>query len=260
MLAARVGADVPRRIISGMPSITEMLFALGIEDQVVGVTTNCDHPSEALAKEKIGGFFLNLEKVVSLDPDLIIMVESAQETDIKKFKNHGLPVHAVDPNSVIEIMETMVELGELTGAKERAEEFVAGMNQRIRSLEERIGEFPSPKTVVIVGYKPLIVAGSGNYIDDVLRYAGAENPASDAGAAYPQYSFEKLLEDDPDYIIIPRGLVKKKEIESDARWQILKAVKNDRILFIDADILSRPGPRVMDAIEEIAGFIHEKET
>jgi iron complex transport system substrate-binding protein len=134
------------------------------------------------------------------------------------------------------------------------------MKKRILSVEKKIGGLPQKKVLVIVGYKPLIVVGGGNFIDDVLRYAGAENIAADTQAAYPHYNFEKLLKENPEYIIIPEGLVEKKEIEEDRRWQSLDAVKEDRILFINADILSRPGPRVVEAVEEIAGFIHEKKT
>lgn len=242
-----------------MPSITEMLFALGLEDQIVGVTTNCNYPPEAQEKEKVGGFFLNLEKVVSLKPDLIVMLEDAQRRDIQKFKDFGLPVYTVNPKTVIEVMGTLVELGELTGTEIKAEEIISEMKQGILSVEAKIKDLP-PKVLVIVGYKPLIVVGGGNFIDDVLRYAGAKNITGQAKAAYPQYSFENLLDESPDYIIIPEGVVESWEIEEDSRWQSLEAVKNGRILFIDADILSRPGPRVVEAIEKIAGFIHEKKT
>ncbi len=243
-----------------MPSITEMLFALDLEDRIVGVTTNCDYPPEALKKEKIGGFFLNLEKVVSLKPDLLVMLEGAQKRDIKKFKDFGLPVYTINPETVIGVMGAMVELGEVTGTKEKAEEVVGEMKKRILSVEAKVRELPPEKVLIIVGYKPLIVVGGGNFIDDVLRYAGAENIAGKAKAAYPQYSFENLLDDNPDHIIIPEGVVERKEIEADRRWQSLEAIRNGRILFIDADVLSRPGPRVVEAIEEIAGFIHEKKT
>jgi len=261
----------PQRIVSGMPSITEMLFALELDDRIVGVTTNCNYPPQALEKEKVGGFFLNLEKVVSLKPDLIVMLEDAQKRDIQRFKDFGLSVYTVNPNRVIEVMETIVELGEASGTKEKAEEVVEEMKKRILSIEARFGvmrnrDFQSralsdkKKVLVMVGYKPLIVVGGENFIDDIIRYAGAKNVAAQAKAAYPQYSFEKLLEENPEYIIIPEGVVGRKEIEEDGRWQGLEAVKKDRILFINADILSRPGPRVVEAIEEIAEFIHEEKT
>jgi iron complex transport system substrate-binding protein len=251
-------ADYPRRIISGMPSITEMLFALELDDRIVGVTNNCNYPPQALKKEKVGGFFLNLEKIVSLKPDLIVMLESAQARDIRKFREFGLPVHSVNPMTVIEVMGTMVELGEMTGAAETAEAVVEEMKRRILTVEAKVRNLAPRKVLVMVGYKPLIVVGGGNFIDDVIRYAGAENVAAQARAAYPQYSFEKLLEDNPDYIIIPEGMVGKDEIEADRRWQSLEAVRRGRLLFMDADILSRPGPRIVEAIEKIAAFIHEE--
>jgi iron complex transport system substrate-binding protein len=258
-VAAGAHAKLPQRIISGMPSITEMLFALELDDRIVGVTSNCNYPPQALEKEKVGGFFLNLEKIVSLEPDLIVMLESAQKRDIRKFKDFGLPVHSVDPMTVIEVMGTMVELGEMTGAGETAEAVVEEMKRRILTIEARIQGRSPKKVLVMVGYKPLIVVGGGNFIDDVIRYAGAENVAARTRAAYPQYSFEKLLEENPDYIIIPEGMVGKDEIEADRRWQSLDAIKQGRVLFIDADILSRPGPRIVEAIEKIAAFIHEQE-
>ena len=260
MLAAKAGADSPQRIISGMPSITEMLFALELDDRIVGVTTNCNYPPAAKEKEKVGGFFLNLEKVVSLKPDLVILLDGAQEKDIERFIEYGLPVYTVDPASVVGVVETIDELGVLTGVEDRAEWLADRMEERIRAVEERLYGLPRRRVLVVVGYKPLIVVGRGNFIDDILNYAGAWNMAADARAAYPQYSFEKLLEQDPEYIIIPQGLISQQEISRDRRWQGLSAVRNDRVLFINDDILSRPGPRVVEAIEQIADFIHEKET
>ncbi len=297
-----VFASYPQRIISGMPSITEMLFALGLGKRVVGVTTNCNYPPSARKKERVGGFFLNLEKIVSLDPDLIIMLENAQRRDIKKFKEFGLPVYTINPQSVEDVLETLLELGELTGTKAKAKEIVGKMEERLQSLGDRIGfiepedelidsmttlsigeqkysvwelegeenrgalvevvqyhvlNIRPPKVLVIVGFNPLIVAGGGTLIDDMISYAGAENIAKKAEAAFPQYSFETLLKENPDYIIIPEGTVRRREIEKDRRWQSLGAVENGKILYINADILSRPGPRVVEAIEKMADFIYQ---
>ena len=268
-------ANPPQRIISGMPSITEMLFALGLEDQIAGVTTNCNYPPQALKKEKIGGFFLNLEKVVSLKPDLVVMLEDAQPKDIERFKEYGLPVYTINPRSVDGVMDSLLALGEVTGKKEAAKKIVKEMKRRIAAVEKLAAasrpnlfeilkiwrEKPlKRKALVIVGFNPLIVAGGDTYIDDIIRVAGLENIAGQTKAAYPQYSFERLLEEDPYYIIIPAGVVALDQIIKDSRWQSLGAVKNNRILFIGADILSRPGPRVALAIEEIARFVYEKKT
>ncbi|MGB9613388.1 MAG: ABC transporter substrate-binding protein [Candidatus Margulisiibacteriota bacterium] len=247
----------PQRIISGMPSITEMLFALGLEDRIVGVTANCNYPPEALKKEKIGGFFLNLEKIVSLKPDLVVMLEDTQKQDIKRLKDYGLPVYTINPHTVVEVMDSLVKLGEVTGKRKEAKILIKQMKNRIASVQPKgTSSLERPRVLVIVGYRPLIVAGAGTFIDDIIKYAGGENIAQDAKASYPQYSFERLIKEDPEYMIIPEGVVEKEEIARDSRWQSLQAVRGNKILFINADILSRPGPRLVEAIEKIADFIH----
>jgi iron complex transport system substrate-binding protein len=262
-------AATPQRLISSMPSITEMLFALDLDDRIVGVTTNCNYPPQALNKEKVGGFFLNLEKVVSLKPDLIVMFTGAQDRDIKKFKDFGLPVYEVNVKSVEEVMDTLLDLGKITGKQKQAEMVVEQMRRRIENISALNPslldvlkfwetENTKHKALVMVGYNPLIVAGPATFVDDILKVSGLENVAEEAKAAYPQYSFEKLLTENPKYIIIPQGVVTKEQIEKDGRWQSLEAVRKGRILFINPDILSRPGPRVVEAIVTIVRFVHDQ--
>jgi iron complex transport system substrate-binding protein len=253
-------ANYPQRIISGIPSATEMLFALGLDERVVGVTTNCNYPPAARQKEKVGGFFLNLEKVVALKPDLIVMLESAQAREIENFKSRQLPVYAINPNSVEEVMKTMLALGEKTGTSARAKAVVAEMKKKMASIKALNANRKKPSVLVAVGYRPLIVAGGNNFIDDVVKYAGGENVAGQLKAVYSQYSYEEIIRQNPDYIIFLEGIVKKDEIRNTPPWQNLSAVREGKLLFIDPDILSRPGPRLVIAIEKIAEFIHGKKT
>jgi iron complex transport system substrate-binding protein len=250
----------PQRIISGIPSITEMLFALGLEDRVVGVTTNCNYPPQALKKEKVGGFFLNLEKIVSLKPDLVVLLEDAQKPEIKKLRDCGLPVYTINPHTVEGVMGALLELGKITGKEKEAAKLVQGMKKRINALPSPPPFFriflKKPRVLIIVGSQPLIVAGRGTYLDDLLRCAGAENVVK-TGASYPQYSLEELWGENPDYLIIPKGIIREEEL-NDPRFQKLEAVKRKRILFIDNDLLSRPGPRMVEALEQIANFIRAK--
>lgn len=252
---------VPQRIVSTMPSITEMLYALDLGERVVGVTSNCNYPPQVKKKEKIGGFFLNLEKVVSLKPDLVVMLEDSQKRDVDKFKNFGLPVCAINPRSVADVMDSLLKLGEATGKKRKAERLVSEMRSRIAAVKPRrfslFFVLKRPRILAVVGYRPMIVVGGGTFIDDIIRSAGAENVAGKTRAAYPHYSFEELLRVDPEYIIIAEGIIEKEEIKNDRRWQGLEAVKKGRVMFMNADILSRPGPRVVNAIEEIARLINE---
>jgi iron complex transport system substrate-binding protein len=246
----------PQRLVSGIPSITEMLFALDLGERVVGVTTNCNYPPAALKKEKIGGFALNLEKIVSLKPDLVFMLEDAQKPDIAKLKNFGLAVYTINPHNLEEVLESLLKIGKVTGKEKKARALGAKMKIKIASLQPETGGLSGvlkrPRVLVIVGANPLIVVGGGTYIDDIVKQAGGQNIAGQARVAYPQYSFEKLLNEDPDFLVISGGALKQEEIGRDDRWQRLRAVRNNRILFINSDIISRPGPRVVEAIEALA--------
>jgi len=240
-----------------MPSITETLFALGLSNEVVGVTENCNYPPAAKQKEKVGRFVINLEKVVSLKPDLVILLEDAQRSDIQKLKKFGLPVLTVNPRTIPDIMVTIKELGLKTGKVIQAYRLVESMQDRIMKAKTSYRTFQRVPVFVMVGYRPLVSAGGQSFINDIVENAGGNNIAKDSKSPYPQYSFEQLIELDPTTIIILKGTIKKEELLKDRRWGELQAVINDRILFIDPDIVSRPGPRVADAIEEIAVFLHE---
>jgi iron complex transport system substrate-binding protein len=253
----------PQRIVSGMPSVTEMLYALDLGNRVVGVTTNCNYPPQAKKKEKVGGFSLNLEKVVSLKPDLIIMVSDAQKREIDKFRNYGLKVYTIDPRTVAGVMDSLLEIGKLTGKESRAASLVATMKRRLAAVQPtglglKLILNKRPKVLAVIGNNPLIVVGGGTFIDDIIKQAGAENVAGTSRAAYPQYSFESLAKENPEYIIIPKGAVRQDELAADPRWRRLSAVRNGKLLVIDADIFSRPGPRVVEAVERIAHFIYGK--
>jgi iron complex transport system substrate-binding protein len=255
--------NFPQRIVSGMPSITEMLFALDLGDRVVGVTTNCNYPPEAAKKEKIGGFFLNLEKIAALKPDLVVLLADTQNREVQRLQNFGLPVMTINTQSLEGVVDSLSQLGAVTGKTRRAARLTADLERRISRVRPRTRGIDlvlsRPRVLVIVGYHPLVAVGGGTLIDDLVQKAGLENVAGKSRSPYPQYSFEQLLKDDPEYIIIPSGVVPAAEIQQTSRWQGLAAVKQGKILIIDADVISRPGPRIVDALETIAKFIDEKE-
>jgi len=247
----------PRRIISTMPSITEILFALNLGDRVVGVTQNCNYPPEALKKEKIGRENLNLEKIVSLKPDLIIMLEDAQKREMDKLKDHGFPVLAVNPHTISEVMDSIGRIGSATGSTNEASKIISNMKQKISAIEAG-SFFEKKKTAFLaVGYLPLIGAGGHTFINDVIQAAGGKNILENLSSPYPEINFEDLYHLNPSYIIFPRGVISEKEMLNDPRWSRLEAVKNGKILFIDPDILFRPGPRIVSAIEEISKFLRK---
>lgn len=244
--------SVPQRIISTMPSITETLYALGLEGRVVGVTENCNFPPAVKKKEKVGREIVNLEKVISLKPDLVIMLLDAQRPDVEKLKKFKLPVVTVNPHGVEEVIKAIKEIGEITGARERAKELASDLKFRLEKVKRMTASRPHPKVFMVVGYRPLITTGQETFVGDILNLAGGENIVSGARSPYPEWSFETLLKTDPEVIVIMDGVVEKREVLSDKRWMSLSAVRNNRIVFIDPDIISRPGPRVINAIELLA--------
>ena len=240
----------PKRIISGMPAITEMLYALDLGSNIVGVTTNCNYPPEARKVEKVGGFTLNIEKIISLKPDLIILQGDAQAPEVEKLKKYGLPLYVINPITIDDVLACLLGIGKKTGKSERAERLVWRIKGQLRrarphDLKSLLGQ---PKVLVVVGMNPMVMAGGGSFIDDIVKYAGGINIAQGAKGAYPQYSYEMLLNEKPDLIVVPKTLAVKEQ------WIGYKG----RILAVDGDILLRPGPRVGDAVEQIAGAINGK--
>lgn len=245
----------PQRIISTMPSITETLYALGLSDRIVGVTTNCNYPPEAKDKEKIGQMTVNLEKIVSLQPDLIIMLSDAQAHDIWRLKSRGLPVVTVNPHSVADVLDSILYIGSVTGTTYEARRLTANLNYRLSQVDWRKKEVASA-VFVMVGYKPLVTCGKNTFVSDIVKRAGGENIVQ-SGSEYPQINFEELYRLNPDVLIIPKGLLSEEELRSDRKLSRIPAVMNGKILWIDPDILFRPGPRVIDAVEEISGLLNK---
>jgi iron complex transport system substrate-binding protein len=240
----------PQRIISTMPSNTEILYALGLGDKIVGVTQNCNYPPAALSKEKVGRYEMNLEKIVSLKPDLIVMLWDAQKSEVEKLRKFRLPVFAINPHSVEEVAASIVLLGQVTGQTREAEILTDSMRSSIARLK------PSGKkrvdVLTLVSLNPLIAAGKSTFIDSILKTAGLNNLAAVSAGPYPLIGLETINRMDPELLIIPSDIVKSADqVYNDSRFKNLSAVKSRKILFIEPDILVRPGPRIIKALEKI---------
>lgn len=251
--------SAPRRIISTMPSNTEILFELGLGDRIVGVTSRCDFPKAAAKKKKIGDISLNLEEIISLNPDLMVMLGSAQKYQIEKMRSYSLPVFVIDPRNMDQLLGSIELLGKITGRSKKAEELTADMKKRIRAATVTRMSVPAPKVLVVLWANPLTTAGKGTFIDDIVTRSGAVNIGAGAGGQYPTISFETVLEQDPDFIIIAgKSYGDMRSITDDGKWSSVKAVKAKKILLIDSDIITRPSPRIVKATELISKFINGK--
>ncbi|HHY46946.1 MAG TPA: cobalamin-binding protein [Firmicutes bacterium] len=249
--------SLPRRIISIAPSNTEILYALGAGDRVIGVTTACDYPPEARQKEKVGDVNLNFEKIVSMRPDVVLGVASLQGAAIERLRRLGIPVVAVDPKTVDEVLGAIELVGRVVGAdRERVQSLIkalVGRKERVLAATSRIPETARPRVFVEIWHEPLMTAGPGTFVDEIIQLAGGKNIAFDSGNPWPQFSEELLIERDPEIIVLTCHNLE--QVMSEASWQGISAVKNRRVYEIDPDILVRPGPRLIDGLEVMARYI-----
>ncbi|RJX22161.1 MAG: cobalamin-binding protein [Ammonifex sp.] len=253
----------PERIVSLAPSNTEILFALGLGGKVMGVTKYCDFPAEAGSKPQIGGFSdPNLEKILARQPDLVLATEKDQEM-IAALGKQGIDVLAVSPKTVASVLENIKMVGKATGASAAADTVVSGLQKRIDAVTAKVQSVPAnkrPKVFYELWPEPLTTAGSGTFIDDLIKLAGGVNVAGDAGKGYPEYSLEMLLAENPDVLINSYGHGKgnpaKEDIKARKGWGALNCVKNDRIYTVNADLVNRSGPRIVEGLEAFAKAIH----
>lgn len=247
------------RIVSLAPSITEILFSLGLGEQIVGVTTFCDHPKEALKKPKIGGMSNpSIEAVVRLRPDLVILTTDGNPKYMEeRLKGLNIKSYVFMARRISELPDGIRKMGEFLGVKESAETLASKIEKGIRSLSTPSEKADKKRGVLFVVWPdPLIVAGPGTAIDDALNILGLKNLAGDSPTNYPRYSLEELIRKDPDIIFIGKGHEDMKEMAETLKRRVgpIKAVREGRI-YIVSDALYRLGPRVLDGIRELAGYL-----
>ena len=255
--------DLPHpaeRIVSLAPSITECLFALGAADQVKGVTDFCNYPPEAGLKPHVGGMINpSIEAVVGLEPDLIVLsMEGIIREDFRRLTSFGTPVFVSNPRTLEGIYRSLRALGTLTGKEAIARHFVAGLTSRENAIRSAAEGKPPVRVLLFVSVQPLMCAGSNTFIDELLRVAGGTNLASRAHGTYPQYSRENVITDDPEVIIVMSDILARGATLTALfpEWGSVDAVRKGRVFRIDADIVSRPGPRALDALEKLFHILH----
>ncbi|RMF92174.1 MAG: cobalamin-binding protein [Nitrospinota bacterium] len=250
----------PRRIVSLAPSLTEMLFALGVGDRVVGVTLYDDYPPEARQKPKIGGMNNpNLEKILSLQPDLVLATAAGNtQASVLRLASLGIPVYTLWPRTIGDILQELRKLGEVLNVPLQAEELVRSLQDRLDRVRTAVADFSPPRVLYVVWHNPLITVGKGSYIHDMIRLAGGENIAADAPLDYPTYSLEEVLVKKPEIIVVAAHAGKEGVAlrETWQRWRVIPAIAENRIFTVNADLFNRPGPRVVDGVEQLARIFH----
>ncbi|MDI6888165.1 MAG: cobalamin-binding protein [Methanocellales archaeon] len=250
----------PERIVSLAPSNTEILFAIGLSERVVGVTDYCNYPLAAQEKDKVGGFStVNIEKVVALEPDLILAA-GMHESIVGDLERLGLIVVVLDPKNVDDILENIILVGKITGQVGVAEELTASMGHRINAITDKMENAQRLNVFYVTWYDPLKTAGPGTITHELIQLAGGSNIAGDAKTEYPVYSLEMLIERNPDIIIVSSRHGAGGPTVENMRVLLqdtnISAARSDRIHGIDTDLVARAGPRIVDGLEEMARYIH----
>jgi iron complex transport system substrate-binding protein len=254
--------EAPDRIVSLAPSITEILFALGLEGKIVGVTEFCDYPPAAKALPKVGGFRgLNLEALLAQKPDLVLATRDGNPArDLGRISELGVRVETFQPATLEQVLEEFAAIGQETGRQPAAQELVAACRQKLDLVRSRTQGLQPVKVLFAYGRDPLVLAGQGTFADDLIRNAGGINIAGDSAIPYPRFSLEEVIARAPE-VIVESAMGSEAEAaqrarESWSRWGTLPAVRDLRIAVINADLVARPGPRLFDGLILMAKILH----
>jgi len=256
--------EIPQRIVSHVPSITETLFALGLGERVVGVSDYCDYPEEAKLKPSVGNYFNpSIERIVDLNPDLVLT--DGHSESIKQLDELRPPITymVIDPKDIDGIFRDLELLGKVTGTEGEAEKLIEDMQDSISHVLALVKDAPPVRVLYIIDATDLTLpwtAGPGSFIDTLITMAGGENIAAEAQGAWVQFSIEQVVSSDPEIIILPAkhgtAFTSPETLKGHPIWQKVTAVKQDRIRIIDGDLVDRSGPRIVQGLEEMATIIH----
>lgn len=258
---------IPERLISLAPSNTEILFALGLSSKVVGVTKFCDYPPEVSEMVKkgnitvIGGFAdPSIERIVALNPDLVLAASSLQEKVVNDLEEKGITVIALNPKKIDQILVNIRLVGKVCGKVDEAEKLTNEMQRVIDGVVSKTRNIAHrPGVYYEVWYEPLYTIGSGTWQNELIEMAGGVNIFADAKQTYPIVSSEAVIQRNPEIIIVSLGYmggVKKEDFEKRPGWSVISAVKNNRIFEIDENIFIRCGPRIVQGLQQLAWLIH----
>ncbi len=241
------------RIVSLAPNLTENIFAVGAGDRLVGDTTFCNYPEEAKAVAKVGDTMTpNMESIIALKPDVVLVSTASQiEAFVKTLEQNGIAVYGTNPTSLDGVMKNLRQLGELFGTQEQADRLVADLQRRVEATNPSAAYqiMPHPKVFVQISKEPLFTIGKQSFLTEVVARAGGHSVTADIESAYPKISKETASALNPEVIILSDSEDNK---EPNEVFKNSPAVRNGRIYKVNADILSRPGPRLVDALEQVS--------
>ena len=251
---------IPQRIISLSPSATEILFAIGAENQIAARSDFCDFPENAKNIPSVGGFdgkTLSIEKILSFSPDFVYLTNGMHNYLIPFLQKHNIAYYISVADSVQTVLQEITEIGKITDHQLQAQKLCNQIKQDLQKIAEQNKSKPKVTVYWEVWTPPFMSAGKNSFINEIITYAGGINIFSDIEQPYPVVSEEAILMRNPQIIIIPNSTVGgTTAVTSRKNWQNISAVKNNKIYSVDTNIISRPGPRISQAIELISNCIY----
>ncbi len=259
--------SMPQKIVSLAPSNTEILYALGLGDKIVGVTNYCNYPPEAKQKPSIGEFSTpNIEEVVAKSPDLVLAANIHISKIVPQLEARGLTVLILDPKTIDQVLEAITLVGQVTGKEKEAKTLTSSMQQRVKAVTDKTGMLSQEQkssACFIVWHDPLMIAGGGTLQDELIGKGGGVNIVNTLNLkpGYPALSLETFIAANPAVIIVGVGMGDGEDkplqfIQTESRLKDIPARINNRVYAINQDIAGRAGPRIVDALEQFAKFIH----
>ena len=237
-----------------------MLFALGLDQEIVGVTEFCNYPPAALDKPKVGYAQPNLESIVALEPELIVAPKSFLRVDLlNRLEQLKISTMLLNAQTVEDILRHIQLLGRMAGRVSESLKVTETIRKQMTALTDPLAGRPRPTLLFVINTDPLITVGPGSYIHQLIELAGARNAAESAGTPYPRLSIEEVLRQNPEFLLFPTGQfegIPQAEQDQWRRWTSLEAVKRNQFVHINSDILNRPGPRVIEALEALITILH----
>jgi iron complex transport system substrate-binding protein len=256
---------LPQRIISLAPSNTEILFALGLDSRIVGVTDYCDYPEAAKSKPRVASYDTpNIEKLVSLQPDLIVAESIHEKTVLPALEKLGLTVYVTWAKSVDTVLQDVTRIGQINGKSTAAAKLVATLTNRIKTVSAKTESLPTdkrPRVLYVMWHQPIWTMGSDTYIDDLFRLAGGNNIFSKDFQKSRIASLESIVAKNPQVIIVTgmatSGDLVYNAVKGEERLRTIDAMVSNRVYKIsDSNLIERPGPRIVEGLDELAKLIH----
>lgn len=255
-------APSPQRIVSLAPGITEILYALGLDREIAGVTIFCTYPEAARWKPKIGGFTnISVEKIISLNPDLVIgTADGNRKETVSQLENLGLPVYVTNPKKLEGVLETVKAIGRIAGREKEANKLTVDLQNRVKKLSSLVYGRNKRSVFFQVGGEPVITVGRDTLHNQLITLAGGVNIAGREKTLYPHYSVEEVVARQPEVIILSSMNYGKEDVAKVwnlwKKWPNIPAVRDNRMQIIDTDLIDRSSPRIVDGLGEMVKIIH----